>query len=232
MKITKKLIKEEYLARSWAYDSGNHEVEIIKGNDAPYGHGISSHYTTPTGKIVRYPNAYRWPKVYHPSTRKILVGRGWLSRNKYFYKAFTSDGSSCWIQKNKAYKRFGFKVYPAVMHGRVGSLVVYKDQEYHSWSKDPKWALKNALYFLKKRIKISQYHIEKYSGIKISKQDSLNAGNCLIETDEFIKTNKLDENKEYPVEKILQIRNDTFVLRACEVALQRNNIQNNCQSNI
>lgn len=45
--------------------------------------GEPGYHTTPSGgTIIRYPNAYRWRTVYHTSTERLEVGRGWLTRNK------------------------------------------------------------------------------------------------------------------------------------------------------
>lgn len=41
--------------------------------------GEPGYWTTPSGKtIVRHPNAYGWPTVYHCSSERIVVGEYWL----------------------------------------------------------------------------------------------------------------------------------------------------------
>lgn len=55
-------------------------VEVTPGAKAPEAEGTSYYFTTPGGKPINHPNAYRWPKVYHPSTRHVEVGQGWLQR--------------------------------------------------------------------------------------------------------------------------------------------------------
>lgn len=55
-------------------------ITIVEGDDAPQTQGKSYYWTTPSGKtIVRHPSAYKWPTLYHASTREIIVGRGWLA---------------------------------------------------------------------------------------------------------------------------------------------------------
>jgi hypothetical protein len=55
-------------------------VEIVEGSEAPQETGESYYWTTPSGKTrISHPNAYRWRKVYHGSTRAVTVGMGWLS---------------------------------------------------------------------------------------------------------------------------------------------------------
>lgn len=54
-------------------------VRVVPGDSAPAVRGHGFFYTTPSGKtIVRYPKAYGWQTLYHPSTRRIVVGRAWL----------------------------------------------------------------------------------------------------------------------------------------------------------
>jgi hypothetical protein len=46
--------------------------------------GSSYYWTTMSGKtIIRHPNAYHWPKLYHGSTRCIEVSREWLFLAKF-----------------------------------------------------------------------------------------------------------------------------------------------------
>lgn len=54
-------------------------VVAVQRAEAPEWRGHSFFHTTPSGKtIVRYPNAYKWRTLYHPSTRRIVVGLDWL----------------------------------------------------------------------------------------------------------------------------------------------------------
>jgi hypothetical protein len=58
-----------------------YRIIIIHGNSRPKLTGNSYYWTTPSGKtIIRHPNAYRWAKIYSPSTRRIEVGINWLHR--------------------------------------------------------------------------------------------------------------------------------------------------------
>lgn len=55
-------------------------INIVEGYDAPKSLGESFFHTTPSGKtIVNYPNAYGYRTLYHPSTRRVTVGAGWLT---------------------------------------------------------------------------------------------------------------------------------------------------------
>jgi hypothetical protein len=56
-------------------------IKIQDGFGAPIRTGQGGHWTTPGGRPVYYPNAYRraWGKpVYHCSTLGIAVGAGWI----------------------------------------------------------------------------------------------------------------------------------------------------------
>jgi hypothetical protein len=55
-------------------------VEVIPGSsEAPKYSGERGHYTTPGGKAVHFPSAYRMKgrTVYHRSTEKVTVGELW-----------------------------------------------------------------------------------------------------------------------------------------------------------
>ena len=59
-------------------------IEYIQGDIPPRVEGRSYHFTTPGGKPVYYPNAYRraWGKpCYNHSTIKIVVGLKWIDEN-------------------------------------------------------------------------------------------------------------------------------------------------------
>lgn len=56
-----------------------YQIVTVDGFDAPKLVGRSYYWTTLSGKtIVNHPNAYGYPTLYHASTLRIQVGRGWL----------------------------------------------------------------------------------------------------------------------------------------------------------
>lgn len=63
------------------YDS--RPVIVVEGGHLPPKQvGHSYYHTTPSGKtIVHSPGAYGWRTVYHPSTRRVVVGSLWLAEN-------------------------------------------------------------------------------------------------------------------------------------------------------
>jgi len=75
MKLTKKVIRD-YLS---LHRNNRTPIHIIpKSELPPQLIGESYYFTTPSGKtIVRYPMAYQWKTVYHPSTQVIVVGEWW-----------------------------------------------------------------------------------------------------------------------------------------------------------
>lgn len=55
-------------------------IVIVEGDQGPTTEGEAGYWTTPSGKTrITYPNAYKWRKVYHCSTARIVVGREWLA---------------------------------------------------------------------------------------------------------------------------------------------------------
>lgn len=54
-------------------------VAVVEGYVAPRLAGRSYYWTTLSGRtIVRHPNAYGWPTLYHASTRRVEVGADWI----------------------------------------------------------------------------------------------------------------------------------------------------------
>jgi hypothetical protein len=53
-------------------------IMIERGVYAPTIKGTGFYWTTPGGKIINYPNAYKWRKIYHASTRRLAVSEEWL----------------------------------------------------------------------------------------------------------------------------------------------------------
>jgi hypothetical protein len=62
--------------------AGSHvRIDVVDGAQSPAVTGQAGYWTTPGGKPVYYPSAYRraWGKpVYHCSTISVEVGREWL----------------------------------------------------------------------------------------------------------------------------------------------------------
>lgn len=59
----------------------NIRIELKDGSDAPILEGRTYYYTTPSGILIRFPNAYRSKFgriVYNKSTRRIVVGSEWV----------------------------------------------------------------------------------------------------------------------------------------------------------
>ncbi len=58
--------------------NGTMPVVVVCGRSAPKELGADAYYTTPAGGVIHHPNAYRWPKVRHNSTRRVEVGAEWV----------------------------------------------------------------------------------------------------------------------------------------------------------
>lgn len=67
--------------RQHANARANMPVDVIAGSDKPKVTGKSYYWTTPGGRPIHFPNAYKWPKIYHASTLSVEVGIGWLIEN-------------------------------------------------------------------------------------------------------------------------------------------------------
>ena len=56
-------------------------VWAARKSAAPKARHVARYCTTPGGKLIRYPGAYRWPKTYHAAVRELTVGAGWVLKN-------------------------------------------------------------------------------------------------------------------------------------------------------
>jgi hypothetical protein len=66
--------------RSQARAASHLPIAVVDGPSAPQELGERGYWTTPSGRtIVRHPNAYGYPTLYHCSTRRVEVGRDWLA---------------------------------------------------------------------------------------------------------------------------------------------------------
>lgn len=75
-------ISKAHLCRLWVGARYAAPIQVVPGAAAPTWQGEPYHWTTRGGKPIRHPNAYRWPKVYHRSTCRIVVGREWLAARR------------------------------------------------------------------------------------------------------------------------------------------------------
>ena len=69
-------------AAGWA--GSPYPIKLVDGFEEPAAYGSEAYYTTPAGKPVYHPNAYRRAfgrPVYHHCTLEIVVGIGWVLEN-------------------------------------------------------------------------------------------------------------------------------------------------------
>lgn len=85
----------ERVARMWCGVRANMPVEIVDGDAPPKVCGEGFHWTTPGGKPIRYPNAYKWEKVYHASTIRVEVGRNW----RHDVRELVVDGQDTYVRE-------------------------------------------------------------------------------------------------------------------------------------
>lgn len=79
----KKKLTDQAIARLFLGDMSNRPVEIVPGRSKPCWQGSGYYFTTLSGKtVIDHPNSYNWPMWYHASTRRIVVGRGWLAKHR------------------------------------------------------------------------------------------------------------------------------------------------------
>ena len=70
-------------------------IVVTDGDAVPRRSGLAGHYTNKSGDFISHPSAYSrrgWSSmVYHPCTRMITVGQGWLDDNSNGGEIYASD---------------------------------------------------------------------------------------------------------------------------------------------
>ena len=203
----------EALARKCSGGTG--PLEVLPGNGTPTAAGEGFSWTTPGGKPIRHPNAYKWPKVYHCSTNHVEVGRNWL-RNHY---AVLVGDTWCWPRPRT--------FHGVVVHGIAGggSLCTGYGDPYHS-NATGRAAAKQALEAWGRQ-KLADRQVarqrERLAAAWVSLSDSLKAGNCEPMSRSFAKEIGIPddyvETVTVPGWWLLEKRDDSFTRRACAAAL-------------
>lgn len=234
-----KKVNPDYLSRLWVDDRGNLPVHRIKGNREPHYEGTQWYYTTPSGNtIINHPSSYGWPMCYHPSTLKIVVGNGWINNHRGTTYYRTSDGDLCVLLPKKHHVKFhGFTAIPGwskkeqvwIVHHKQ-HLIDYHVRRHYSPSligfrKDARSAVLLAITAIKKRKLANIIEQKVKSGaVWVGYDDSINAGNCEVQTERFRKTISTRFDGEIGglrADYLLSLRNDTFTNRAVKLASQR-----------
>jgi hypothetical protein len=220
------------LARMWVGSRANMPVEVVDGKIAPREVGSGYYFTTPSGKtIVRYPNAYGWRTLYHPSTLRIEVGRDWKSN----VREVVVDRLPTWIRGN--FRDFdGLRIARGwISAGRDGWKRVWAIRDpkigrgYHGqrWNNAQLWdGLEEAIcdarkaWILRAQQEIENTVIESLGDIAealITREASIEAGNCAVGTDAFIARHGWN-NRYYVRARVLDRTGESRAYQAIAVA--------------
>jgi len=155
------------------------------GDALPVLKGDTWHFTTPGGKYIRYPNAYKWPKVYHASTRRVEVGEDWMPQ----FRADETHGVALAILCGSRYESHGYRA--DMGYSRVGErlwLVRAPDNwKTHVKAPDGRGAIKRALRKRKEQREADAQAFGYLARVWVGREDSLAAGNCAAGTDAFVE---------------------------------------------
>lgn len=128
-----KKINTEYIARLWLRDTGNHPVHIETGDSPPRWEGEEWYFTTPGGTRIEHPNAYKWPKVYHPSTLAIHVGARWLYRHRGVRREDFNGKTIIVLPEKYTHRVDGFAVSPGWHRGARCYIVSHRGERYFAY---------------------------------------------------------------------------------------------------
>lgn len=197
-------VNYKYVCRLAARSANSVPVEITKGDSPPKEVGDNFYYTTPGGKPIAFPNAYKWPKVYHPSTLKIQVGEKWLAKKENQAVYDLSDGVRCVIFPGRARRVGNIRIVPGY-HGRKSILLFQRGKRtYHYQGLVPLKPLKmipeeeivslvnvaKDAWARQDKIKKKERFIRrKISKVYVSVNDCLSIGACMVGIKAFAKKN-------------------------------------------
>lgn len=202
--------KVEQFLRGAIYDKyGRYPLIWENSKDKPYTTGHSYYWTTPGGKPIYYPNAYRWPKVYHGSTITLHVGQKWFNKLLKLPKGYS------W-----KYDSLGVKI------------VNSKGQDYHPHYSDILLGPKHLVKELKECIIKRKHKIQKDKernryinmGLRVLLEDSKRAGNCVQGTINFAKQNDIFSPDLSVSAKILQKLKHPSIERVIDAAIERSTL--------
>jgi hypothetical protein len=220
-------MKDTTLARLFVNDKSNRPVEIVDGPAAPRMKGESWHYTTPGGKPIHYPNAYRWPKVYHNSTLRIVVGREWLDANRDIER-YRDEWVSGWYYPHKTVKIHGIKVRLIHCWNSTVWVIENADGELYHTSKFPytdrtardvvrealrEWRKKRAAEAAEERIRV---RLEKPETCWVSVESVRSVGACMLGIEAWARKHGLSTKASHRLDMLLELDPDNAYLRlAC-----------------
>lgn len=114
------------MIRDLAGVSGSHPVVYRPGHAEPHQEGESYHWTTRSGRPVRYPGAYGWPMTYHRSTICAVVGIDWPGLR-------TPDPSLAWRSDASAVDRLIAVRQSVPTPITIDEVVDAWNEEYRTW---------------------------------------------------------------------------------------------------
>ena len=226
-------ISASRLARLVARDS-RAPLRVIRGHATPATTGFSYYHTTMSGKtIVHHPSAYKWPTLYHPSTRRVTAGAGWLVR----------EAKVGWRESDAGGVRAYVRCSPAIIHSyRVASALLENGSPIWHVSDGDGWAyhvrgavamraaVREAIHSRRmQRERLAFFKIEaaRLASVIVTVDASVEAGNCPAGTETFRAQaeRRLRKNwrglirlKALRGDTLLALRDDTYTRRALRVA--------------
>ena len=173
------------IARRVACAESHVPVCTVPGNAEPVLTGEGWYFTTPGGTYIRHPNAYRWPKVYHASTRRVEVGEDWMPQ----FRADETHGVDLAILCGSRYESHGHRA--DMGYSRAGErlwLVRAPDGwKVHVRAHNGRGAIKRALRNRKQQREADAQAFGYLARVWVGREDSLAAGNCAAGTDAFVE---------------------------------------------
>ena len=188
------------------YDEyGRHPIDYTTSVKTYSRTGRGFYYTTPGGKPIYYPSAYRWPKCYHPSTLEIQVNPYWLLRHLkpprgYFWSLDILG--VCLVQT-----RTGESYHPTHSQILLGSRGVAK-------------LLRQAIVARKRAAKVDAEIAKLARKTWVTLEDSVASGNCFQGSQVFAQRHGLSDCGAVRADYLLSLESSTRTRNAVRIAMR------------
>lgn len=200
--------------------------------------GESYHWTTLGGRPIRHPGAYRWPKTYHASTRRLRVEPAFFERAK-ISEVLSIDGTPTvlafahryepsravrvtagWTRGHRIFVAGdGARTVHVTRRGTLGGLTT-ADYEAALTAARAAWAAQDEA---DRRARVER---QRLANVWVSAPDSIRAGNCAVGTEHMaaVLARSLRAQGELGAVRadvLLMTRDDVFTRRAITAAAAR-----------
>lgn len=189
------------------YDKyGRHPIDYTTSVNTHRRTGRGYHYTTPGGKPIYHPSAYRWPKVYHASTLEIRVNPYWVQTHLKAPRGYYWAADSLGVK---------------LVQIRTGQSYHPTHTEILEGAKEIARLLRVAIIARKRAIRIDARIAKLAPTTWVTLEDSIASGNCSHGSQNFATRHGLGDCGAVRASYLLSLESSQRVRNAVRVAIAR-----------